>query len=196
MQCFHSMAAHNLNVSLLMMLLSTLSQPPQAPSQTVDFVKIVTCHPVIISFHSDHHFSSFQLMFSPLLVPMIFDSLSHLKTWSLRLQGQYLYCICIHLHRSSPLPISLIILPAGKDTTLAKSSFPLFHIHASAGGAEGKTVNWADRNHLKLLTKNLKWVLYSSSQLSYFPSYYEQCVGNAGSKSVCVQCIKKGNECL
>ena len=109
MQCFHSMAAHNLNVSLLMMLLSTLSQPPQAPSQTVDFVKIVTCHPVIISFHSDHHFSSFQLMFSPLLVPMIFDSLSHLKTWSLRLQGQYLYCICIHLHRSSPLPISLII---------------------------------------------------------------------------------------
>ena len=39
----------------------------------------------------------------------------------------------------------------------------------SAGGAEGKIVNWADRNHLKLLTKNLKWVLYSSSQLSYSP---------------------------
>ena len=68
MQCFHSMAAHNLNVSLLMILLSTLSQLPQDPSQTVDLVKIVTCYPVIISFHSDHHFSSFQLIFSPLTV--------------------------------------------------------------------------------------------------------------------------------
>ena len=68
MQCFHSMAAHNLNVSLLMILLSPLSQPPQDPSQTVDLVKIVNCYPVIISFHSDHHFSSFQLIFSPLTV--------------------------------------------------------------------------------------------------------------------------------
>ena len=68
MQCFHSMAAHNLNVSLLMILLSTLSQLPQDPSQTVDLVKIVTCYPVIISVIYDHHFSSFQLIFSPLTV--------------------------------------------------------------------------------------------------------------------------------
>lgn len=83
MPCFHSMAAHNLNVSLLMILLSTLSQPPQAPSQTVDLVKIVTCHPVIILFHSDHHFSSFQLIFCPLTVsPMIRLFKSSLINWS------------------------------------------------------------------------------------------------------------------
>lgn len=51
---------------LPMILLSTLLQPPHSPSQTVDLVKIVTCNPAIIPFHSDHHLSSFQLIFSTL----------------------------------------------------------------------------------------------------------------------------------